>query len=303
MAVKQSYAMVNGVKLLATYDNATQLWTVEGNAPADSSWSQPDHVYKIELHAEDEAGNKTTMTADDQTYGNQLKLRVLEKTKPTATIVSPASGSVLGASTQDIRLEVKDAGGSGLNLNSVVFKVNSKVIANAGLSWTDGSSGAKVCTYRATNLPDGANKIELTVQDNDGNTSTAAVVNFVISTAAPTLDVKTPVDNILTNKTSVTVSGIAAAGSSAVTLAEVTINGTRVDVGEGGAFSKVVTGLQEGNNSIVIVAKDSLGKTTTVTRNVRVDTKAPVISDVVAQATTVDAGGRIKITFKVVDPA
>lgn len=174
---------------------------------------------------------------------------------------------------------------------------------NAGLSWTDGSSGAKVCTYRATNLPDGANKIELTVQDNDGNTSTAAVVNFVISTAAPTLDVKTPVDNILTNKTSVTVSGIAAAGSSAVTLAEVTINGTRVDVGEGGAFSKAVTGLQEGNNSIVIVAKDSLGKTTTVTRNVRVDTKAPVISDVVAQATTVDAGGRIKITFKVVDPA
>lgn len=100
-----------------------------------------------------------------------------------------------------------------------------------------------------------------------------------------------------------TVSGIAAAGSSAVTLAEVTINGTRVDVGEGGAFSKVVTGLQEGNNSIVIVAKDSLGKTTTVTRRVRVDTKAPVISDVVAQATTVDAGGRIKITFKVVDPA
>ena len=243
------------------------------------------------------------MTADDQTYGNQLKLRVLEKTKPTATIVSPASDSVLGASTQDIRLEVKDAGGSGLNLNSVVFKVNSKVIANAGLSWTDGSSGAKVCTYRATNLPDGTNKIELTVQDNDGNTSTAAVVNFVISTAAPTLDVKTPVDNILTNKTSVTVSGIAAAGSSAVTLAEVTINGTRVDVGEGGAFSKVVTGLQEGNNSIVIVAKDSLGKTTTVTRRVRVDTKAPVISDVVAQATTVDAGGRIKITFKVVDPA
>lgn len=79
MAVKQSYAMVNGVKMLAIYDSATQLWTVEGNAPADSSWSQPNHVYKIELHAEDEAGNSTVMTADDGTYGNQLKLRVLEK--------------------------------------------------------------------------------------------------------------------------------------------------------------------------------------------------------------------------------
>lgn len=191
MAVKQSYAMVNGVKMLAIYDSATQLWTVEGNAPADSSWSQPNHVYKIEL----------------------------------------------------------------------------------------------------------------SVQDNDGNTSTTAVVNFVISTTAPTLNVETPVDNILTNKTSVTVSGTAAPGSDAVTLAEVTINGEKVDVGEGGAFSKVVTGLSEGDNNIVIIAKDNLGKTTTVNRKVRVDTKAPVISDVVAQSTTVDAGGRIKITFKVVDPA
>ena len=276
---------------------------MEGNAPADSSWSQPNHVYKIELHAEDEAGNSTVMTADDGTYGNQLKLRVLEKTKPTATIVSPTSGSVLGASAQDIKLEIKDTGGSGLNMSTVVFKINDKTIANAELNWTDGAAGAKTCTYKATNLPDGANKIELSVQDNDGNTSTTAVVNFVISTTAPTLNVETPVDNILTNKTSVTVSGTAAPGSDAVTLAEVTINGEKVDVGEGGAFSKVVTGLSEGDNNIVIIAKDNLGKTTTVNRKVRVDTKAPVISDVVAQSTTVDAGGRIKITFKVVDPA
>ena len=134
--------MVNGVKMLAIYDSATQLWTVEGNAPADSSWSQPNHVYKIELHAEDEAGNSTVMTADDGTYGNQLKLRVLEKTKPTATIVSPTSGSVLGASAQDIKLEIKDTGGSGLNMATVVFKINDKTIANAELNWTDGAAGA-----------------------------------------------------------------------------------------------------------------------------------------------------------------
>lgn len=302
MAVKQSYAMVNGVKMLATYDNSTKLWTVEGNAPADSSWNQPDHVYKIELHAEDEAGNHTVMTADDKTYGSQLRLRVLEKTKPTVTIVSPSNGSVLGASAQDIKLEIKDAGGSGLNMATVALKINNNPITNTDLQWTNGESGAKICTYKATNLPDGANKIELSVQDNDGNTSTTATVNFIISTAAPTLDVKTPVDNILTNLNSVTVSGTAAAGSDLVTLAEVTINGEQVDVGAGGTFSKVVTGLQDGENNIIIVAKDSLGKTTTVTRRVRVDTKKPVISDVLAQATTVNASGRIKITFKVVDP-
>ena len=39
------------------------------------------------------------------------------------------------------------------------------------------------------------------------------------------------------------------------------------------------------------------------TRRVTVDTKAPVISDVEAEATTINANGTIHLTFKVVDPA
>ena len=60
--------------------------------------------------------------------------------------------------------------------------------------------------------------------------------------------------------------------------------------------------LVEGQNTITIVSTDSIGKTTTVTRHVTLDTKAPVITDVHAEAVTVDAGGRVKITFKVTDP-
>ena len=59
----------------------------------------------------------------------------------------------------------------------------------------------------------------------------------------------------------------------------------------------------EGENTITVIAKDSLGKTTTVTRHVTVDTKAPIISDVEAEATTVDANSTIHLTFKIVDPA
>ena len=81
-----------------------------------------------------------------------------------------------------------------------------------------------------------------------------------------------------------------------------TINGEVAEVGEGGAFSEEIT-LTEGANTITIIAKDSLGKTTTVTRHVTVDTKAPVISDVEAEATTVDANSTIHLTFKIVDPA
>lgn len=299
MAVKQAYAMLNGVKMLATYDSETKLWTVEGNAPAASSWSQPGHVYNMTLHAEDTAGNTTSMTSSDATYGAQLKFRVLEKTKPTATIVSPTAGSVLGASSQNIVMELQDQGGSGLNMASVVFKLNGTAITS-GLTWTDGENGKKTCTYKASGLSDGSNRIELQVSDNDGNVSTMATVNFVISTAAPTLNVTSPADNLITNSSKVTVAGTAAAGSDAVTLAQVTINGAAVTVGSGGAFSKEIT-LAEGANTITIVAKDNLGKTTTVTRKVTLDTKAPVITDVVADATTVDASGRIRVTFKVTD--
>lgn len=299
--IVETWAEYKGSRYNATYSEETQSWDVDIPAGAWSSYGQPNHTYPITLHAKDAAGNETVMYSTDPTYGDQLNIRVLEKTKPVATIVSPTQGSVLGSATQDIVMELQDAGGSGLNMASVVFKVNN-VQVSSGLSWSDGADGKKTCTYHATNLSDGSNSVSLQVTDNDGNVSDVATVSFVISTQAPTLNVASPTENLLTNSKQVTVSGTAAAGSDAVTLSEVTINGEPADIGEGGAFSEEIT-LNEGENTITIVAKDSLGKTTTVTRHVTVDTQAPVISDVEAEATTVNANGQIHITFKVTDPA
>lgn len=300
MAVKQVWVMCNGQRVNATYSEGTKTWTAKVTAPAQSSWSQPNHVYGLEIHATDEAGNEASMDSSDPTYGDELKLRVLEKTKPTATVTSPTEGSVLGATTQQIKFTVKDSGGSGLNMDSVDLKVNGVKVAS-GISYTDGNDGEKEGTYTATNLSDGANKIQLTVQDNDGNTSDEDMVNFVISTSAPTLNVTSPTEGLVTNAEILTVAGTAAAGSDAVTLAEVTINGEKATV-TGGSFSKQIT-LAEEENTITVIAKDSIGKTTTVTRHVTLDTKAPVITEVVASATTVDASGTITITFKVTDPS
>lgn len=299
--ITRAYAIYKSQQYNASYDPETQLWDVDIPSGSESSYSQTNHTYPIELHAFDAAGNETIMYATDPTYGDQLNIRVLEKTKPTATIVSPTQGSVLGSATQDIVMELQDAGGSGLNMASVIFKVNNIQVAE-DVSWSDGADGKKTCTYHATNLSDGSNSVSLQVTDNDGNVSDIAQVTFVISTQAPTLNVTSPTEGLLTNSNKVTVSGTAAAGSDAVTLTEVTINGEAAEVGEGGAFSEEIT-LQEGENTITIIAKDSLGKTTTVTRHVTVDTKAPIISDVEAEATTVDANSTIHLTFKIVDPA
>ncbi len=299
--IVRAYAEYKGQQYNASYNSEAKLWDVDIPSGSESSYGEGNHTYPITLHAFDAAGNETIMYATDETYGDQLNIRVIEKTKPTATIVSPTQGSVLGSATQDIKLELQDAGGSGLNMASVIFKVNN-IQVSTGLTWSDGADGKKACTYHATNLSDGSNSVSLQVSDNDGNVSDIAETTFVISTQAPTLNVTSPTDNLLTNSKNVTVSGTAAAGSDAVTLTEVTINGEAADIGEGGAFSEEIT-LNEGENTITVIAKDSLGKTTTVTRHVTVDTKAPVISDVEAEATTVDANSTIHLTFKVVDPA
>lgn len=297
--IREVYAMINGVKRVATYDNANRVYVVTADAPSESSWSQPNHVYGVTLHATDEANNTVQMGPDDPTYGQKLKIRVLEKTAPTATITSPTSGSVLGSATQTITFKLKDAGGSGLNTSSVNLIVNNKKVTT-GINYGNAESDGTVTgTYRATGLSDGQNEVAVDVTDNDGNKSITATVQFVISTAAPLLNVTSPANNIWTNSRKVTVAGTAAPGSNAVTLSTVTINGSSVTVNSG-AFSKEVN-LVEGANTITVIATDSLGKTTTVIRTVNLDTKAPIITDVVTEATTVDAGGRIKITFKVTD--
>ena len=293
--ITRAYAVYKGQQYNASYDSGTQLWDVDIPSGSESSYGQVNHTYPIELHAFDAANNETIMYATDSKYGDQLNIRVLEKTKPTASIISPTQGSVLGSATQDIKMELQDAGGSGLNMTSVIFKVNS-VQVTQGVSWTD-QGGKKVCTYRAANLSDGSNSVSLQVTDNDGNISDVATVAFVISTSAPTLNVTSPTEGLLTNSNRVTV-----AGTAAVTLTSVKINGEVVSFGSGGAFSKEIT-LREGENEITVVAEDSIGKTTSVTRHVTVDTKAPIISDVEAEATTVNANGMIRLSFKIVDPA
>ena len=301
-AIKEAYIMFNGQKVVATYDDESKTWTATTNAPANSSWSQPDHIYPVEIHAVDEANNQVTMTKDDPTYGDQLKIRVLEKTKPTATIVSPTQSSVLGSKEVDIVLEMSDAGGSGLNETTVVFTVNSQD-HKADLEFAD-HEGKRRATYHATGLTDGENTITFQVTDNDGNVSQLATTTFIVSTAAPSLNVTTPTEGLITNSNKLTVSGSTTPGSGAVTIATVKVNNQTVELsGEGSTknFSHEIT-LVEGQNTITIVSTDSIGKTTTVTRHVTLDTKAPVITDVHAEAVTVDAGGRVKITFKVTDP-
>lgn len=295
--LKRVYATINGQNVNASYDSSTQLYTIETSAPAESSWNQPDHVFGITIYAEDMAGNIAECGPDDPTYGDQLKIRVLEKTKPNALITAPTQDSVLGSDKADITMELSDEGGSGLNLSTVVFKVNG-VDHSSDLSWSDGISQEKTTTYHAANLRDGVNTIELSVTDNDGNTSEKEIVSFVVSTSAPSLVIIAPIEGLVTNASPVTITGIAKSGTSYVTVTSVTVNGQTVGLDESGNFT-YEQDLTVGSNEIKIVATDTSGNSTEVIRHVILDVEAPVISDVAVESLTVDSGGLIKIIFKV----
>lgn len=60
-----------------------------------------------------------------------------------------------------------------------------------------------------------------------------------------------------------------------------------------------VVELEEGENTITVIATDAAGKSTTVTRTVTLDTTAPVIQSVTLAPNPVDAGNTYIITVAV----
>ena len=112
------------------------------------------------------------------------------------------------------------------------------------------------------------------------------------------MNLTSPANNLVTNNKTLTVSGTTNdATSSPVT---VKVNGTAVIVGTNGAFSTTFT-LTEGTNTITVVATDTAGKSSTVTRTVTLDTKAPTIKSVTLTPNPADAGKTFVITVEVTD--
>lgn len=213
------------------------------------------------------------------------------------TITSPTAGQYLANSTPAITWKITDDD-SGVNPSTIALKVDNVAVDASKITKT-AVTGGYTCSYTpATALTDGEHTIIATASDYDGNAATQKSVTFTVDTIPPTLSISAPVAGLVTNKSTVTVTGTTDdATSKPVT---VTVNGTAVTVGTGGSFSKDVT-LTEGSNTITIVAKDKAGKTTTVTRTVTLDTKAPVIKSVTMTPNPVDAGKTYIIAVEVSD--
>lgn len=301
MAVKAVQVVINGQTHTLTYNATTKKYEATITAPSTSSYNQNGHYYNVKVKAIDEAGNSVTKDATDATLGSSLQLKVKEKVAPVISITAPSSSAKLTNNKPVINWTVTDAD-SGVNPSTIKLIIDSQTITT-GITKTQ-SGKNYTCSYTPTTaLSDGTHTIKVSASDYDGNVATQKSVTFTVDTVPPELSVSAPVDNLVTNQSSLVVKGTTNDVTSSPVTLTIKLNGgteQTVEVGSDGSFTKTLT-LVTGENTIVITAKDGAGKTSTVTKKVVLDQTAPVIQSVTISPNPVNAGATYTISVEVTD--
>jgi hypothetical protein len=219
----------------------------------------PEGTRTLTVKLVDRAGNEAVAT-------RQI---VIDLTNPFITVNSPPDRSLGNSIGVDIVGRVEP--GSTLTLNFRPATV----------------SPEGTFTY-PVRLVEGRNDFVLFARDRAGNANTTTWTLYLDITPPP-LTVTAPKDGLLTNQSSVTVTGRTEAGAS------VTVNDQAVEVRPDGSFSTMPV-LIAGPNFIKVVASDAAGNLNTVLRSVvldselRLDISAPAENLVTSQVTILVIG-------------
>lgn len=296
MAIQTVRAQINGSWHNLTFDSSSGAYEATIQAPSVTSYNQPGHYYNVTVEVTNTAG--TQVTEDGSTLPG-LQLKVKETVAPVITITSPTNGARVTNNKQPVVFTITDEqNGSGINLSTLVVSLNGSAVSGSEVVTQAITNGYK-CTYTpASALSNGSNTVTVNVSDNDGNAATQKTVTFTVDTVAPSLNVTSPADDLLTNNPSLVVSGTTNDATSSPVTVTITLNNVdqgAISVGADGAFSKTVT-LAEGSNTIVVKATDSAGNSTTVERTVGLDTSVPEIVSATITPNPVDAGETMLIS-------
>lgn len=298
MAIKQVRAQVNGQWYVLTLQ-ANGKYEASITAPGATSFNQPGGYYNVTVEATNTAG--TAGTADAGTLDG-LKLYVKENVPPVITILSPSGGAYVTNNKQPVVFTITDeAGGSGVKLDSVVVKLDGAPVSAGEVTHSAISNGYSFTYTPASPLGDGSRTVTVDATDNDGNAATQKSTTFKVDTIPPVLNITSPTEGMITSTQSLTVSGTTNDATSSPVTVKISLNGAdqgAVTVGGDGAFSKAVT-LKEGANVIVVTATDAAGKSSSVTRNVTLDTSVPQIVSATITPNPVDAGQTMLISVEV----
>lgn len=296
MAIKTVRAQINGQWHTLTLNPSNGHYEAEITAPSVTSYNQPNHYYNVTVEATNDAG--TTVSASGTTIPG-LQLQVRERIKPVVTITSPSNGARITNNKQPVLFTATDeTNGSGVDLSSLVVKLDDVLVPSEQISNSTIANGYSFTYTPAEALSDGSHTVTVDISDHDGNTADQKTTTFIVDTVAPTLNVTAPTEGYITNTAELTVVGTTNDVTSSPVTVKITLNSAdqgAVTVNNGGAFSKQIT-LAEGANVIVITATDAAGKSTSVTRNVTLDTSQPAITSATITPNPVDAGKTMLIS-------
>ena len=312
MVISSVKVTVDGQEYPLSYNAASGKFEATLTAPTKSSGSNNSGIgidiganaqglgyYPMSIEITDDAGNATTVDSDDATWGNLLRLMVLETTPPVAELIYPTSGAVLTDSQPTFEWTVTDEG-SGVDPASCCIAIDGGTPTTVTPSV---SGGVATCSYTpSSSLSGGSHTVEVYGSDFDGNVSTHVSATFTIDISAPALVITSPVDDIKTNVSQITLAGYTDPPSEDAVTLTVTVGSTvyTPTIESDGSFSQVID-LTEGVNSIVVVATDSSDLSTTVTRTVTVDTRAPVIVSITIVRNPAEAGTTYTIDVEAID--
>lgn len=298
MAIKQVRAQVNGQWYTLTLQ-ANGKYEASITAPGATSFNQPGGYYNVTVEATNTAG--TAGTADAGTLDG-LKLYVKETVAPVITILSPSGGAYVTNNKQPVVFTITDeAGGSGVKLDSVAIKLDGSPVSAGEVTHSAISNGYSFTYTPGKALDDGSHTVTVDATDNDGNAAAQKSTTFKVDTIPPTLNVTSPTEGMITSTKSLTVSGTTNDATSSPVTVKISLNSAdqgAVTVGGNGAFSKAVM-LKEGENVIVVTVTDAAGKSSSVTRNVTLDSSVPKIVSATITPNPVDSGHTMLISIEV----
>ena len=202
-----------------------------------------------------------------RTFSVDVSAEIVDGAPPALQASSPVPDSYVTTSTPLIKARyTDDVVSSPMDTNSVVMKIDGITVQPVMDTTT-----AEISYTPLYALSEGMHTVYVFAKDSYGNGATLTW-SFIVDTVPPNLVVTSPIGGEITNNPVLKVKGYTdPVGSS------VTINGNPVPLAGDGSFDYPVA-LQEGSNTIIIVATDYAGHSVTVEKRVTLDTTAPALA-------------------------
>lgn len=261
MAITQVRAQFNGQWYMLTYNEDARAYQTT-ITPDTFSGGQPDGYYDVTVEATNDSGVVVT-TDGDNLLG--LRLVVRETIQPILTLVSPEAGYVT-TNTPAVTWTAQDNdGGSGIDPDSAIVKLDGKAVPAEQVSVTAGAGGTYTITYTpGTALEEGPHTVQAGISDNDGNAATMEA-NYIVDTVPPVLSALLSFEEVVVDAYTVTITGQSNDATAPPVTMTVMDNGAAAgapEVGPDGRFSFLLN-LEVGENHVTVTATDGAGLTTT----------------------------------------